>query len=300
LEESSVTKWVVLTALLLLGLSASANSQAEHNTAPILWERYKISEKQLSIEFPKMPVVIVRGVGCSDSEKTSYFAYAAEAAYELTIVSKPKQRNQVNCKNVKTFNEGLLTSRLAEIRSQGGFDEASGFEDGRQVYRFSGKTGTRWLYSDIKNNRWIEVAVARREDVESKDQRFFGSLKFTADRGQEIGIGAETTLGDEGVELTPNPLTVQDPNKDRINVVARPLAMYTDQARKANVQGTVVLRIEFLANGCIGNIEVIKGLPEGLTENAVAAAKKVVFLPTRVRGKKVNTTLTLQYGFSIY
>lgn len=282
---------------MILFIDSAAQSES---SAPVVWERYRISDRQLSIEFPKMPVAIGAPGNCIEVEKTSYYAYAGEAVYELTIAAKSKQKVSQACTSKKLFNAGLLSERLEEIRTKGGMDEASGFEDGRQVYRFSGKTGTRTVISDIKNGRWLELAIVRREDVEAKDQRFFGSLKFSGDRGKEIGIGSDTTLGDEGVNLMPPPETVNDPNKDRVVIVVKPRAMYTEQARKSKTQGKVALRVTLLANGGIGDVKVLQALPQGLTENAVAAAKKIVFLPVRVNGQPVNNTLTIEYGFSIY
>jgi TonB family protein len=282
----------------LFALSGEVSAQAE-NSAPVLWERYKITEKKISIELPKMPVLINGALFCTESAKVSYFAYAGEAIYELTISSRSKL-NTVGCAKVTRFNDALLAERLATIRSSGDMTEASGFEDGRQVYRFSGKTGTRTVISDVKNGRWLELAIIRREDVEAKDQRFFGSLRFAADRGKEIGIGSDVMLGDEGVALTPPPETVKDPNKDRAVIVVKPRAMYTEQARKTRTTGSVALRVALLANGGIGNIRVLKALPLGLTENAIAAAKKIVFLPVRVNGVPVSNVVTIEYGFSIY
>ena len=289
----------VFVFAVLLQLFAMSGAAQSGNSAPIEWKRYQVAERRISAEFPKLPVVMARPTGCSDLEKRSYFAYAAEAVYELTIAAKPKQV-QAGCVIAKKFNEALLIERLTEIRSKSGLEEATGFEDGRQVYRFSGLNETRWIYADLKQQRWVEIAVTHRDDVNTGEQRFFASLKFDDNRGQEIGAGALTTVGDDGVELVTEPATVKDPNKDRIRIVAKPLAMYTDKARKTKTKGTVTLRIEFLANGSVGDIELVKGLPNGLSENAIDAAKKMVFLPSRLNGKPVNTKLTVQYGFNIY
>ena len=61
-----------------------------------------------------------------------------------------------------------------------------------------------------------------------------------------------------------------------------------------------MLRITFRNDGEIGNIGVLRGLPYGLTENAVEAAKKIKFRPKMVDGKPVDTVMTVQYGFNIY
>ena len=61
-----------------------------------------------------------------------------------------------------------------------------------------------------------------------------------------------------------------------------------------------MLRITLLANGSVGSVTVLKELPDGLTEMAIYAAKRIVFLPKRVDGKPVSVAIKLEYGFRIY
>jgi TonB family protein len=85
-----------------------------------------------------------------------------------------------------------------------------------------------------------------------------------------------------------------------LNIISKPKAAYTDEARTNDTQGVVTLRITFLASGEIGGITVVSGLPDGLTEQAIAAAKQIKFEPKRVDGQPVSVTMTFQYGFNIY
>jgi TonB family protein len=78
------------------------------------------------------------------------------------------------------------------------------------------------------------------------------------------------------------------------------MAPYTEAARQANVQGHVTLQVTMLASGGIGDITVLESLKEGLTESAIAAARRTVFLPKRVNGVPVTVTNNFQYGFNIY
>lgn len=92
--------------------------------------------------------------------------------------------------------------------------------------------------------------------------------------------------------------STSDPN--RLQVISKPRAEYTDVARQNNVQGIVTLRVTFLANGQIGNISVVSGLPYGLTEHAVSAAKRIRFTPQRKDGRPISVTKSVQYNFTIY
>jgi len=86
----------------------------------------------------------------------------------------------------------------------------------------------------------------------------------------------------------------------RVCIISKPKAAYTDGARTNNTEGHVTLKITFLANGTVGNVQVVEPLPYGLTENAIQAAKSIKFRPKMVNGQPVNTVMTFQYGFNIY
>jgi TonB family protein len=77
-------------------------------------------------------------------------------------------------------------------------------------------------------------------------------------------------------------------------------ARYTEEARRHLLQGTVVLSVLFGADGHIHDIRTIKGLPYGLTENAIEAAKKIRFQPAMRYGKPVSVRTVLEFNFALY
>ena len=85
-----------------------------------------------------------------------------------------------------------------------------------------------------------------------------------------------------------------------IKIISKPRPGYTDAARQANIQGTVLLRVTFLASGQIGSISSVKGLGNGLTEQAIAAARRIAFEPAKVNGQPQSVTKQIEYTFSIY
>ncbi len=85
-----------------------------------------------------------------------------------------------------------------------------------------------------------------------------------------------------------------------MQIISKPKANYTDTARQNNVQGTVSLRVTFLASGRIGNISPVSNLPDGLTEQAVIAAKQIKFNPANIKGKSISVTKQVHYSFTIY
>ena len=83
-------------------------------------------------------------------------------------------------------------------------------------------------------------------------------------------------------------------------ITARPEPLYTEEARKNNVTGTVVLKLVLGSNGSVSNIRVVKGLPDGLSEKAIAAARQIQFRPAQKDGRAVSQWLTIEYNFNIY
>ena len=79
----------------------------------------------------------------------------------------------------------------------------------------------------------------------------------------------------------------------------KPIPKYTEAARKHNVNGTVALTAILCRSGLVTDIQVTKGLPFGLTEGAIDAAKKIKFEPAQKDGAAVSQTTQLEYNFSL-
>jgi TonB family protein len=71
----------------------------------------------------------------------------------------------------------------------------------------------------------------------------------------------------------------------------------TEGARRNCINGKVLLKVVFLSSGKVGDIEVINGLPEGLTEAATEAARKIKFEPAKKDGQKVSVSMKVEYDF---
>lgn len=86
----------------------------------------------------------------------------------------------------------------------------------------------------------------------------------------------------------------------RPTIISRERAAYTDEAQLHRAQGTVLLSAIFSANKQILQIQVVRGLPYGLSESAILAAKKIKFQPAMRNGVPVNVRMTLQYDFNLF
>ena len=117
-----------------------------------------------------------------------------------------------------------------------------------------------------------------------------GSLEFTSRTKQDVAPLAPAP-GPDYASYGKNP------SFKRLRILDKPDAGYTEEARRNKIAGRVVLRALFSENGQITQISVVKGLPFGLTERAIDAARLIKFVPAELDGKKVAYPLMVVYDF---
>ena len=93
------------------------------------------------------------------------------------------------------------------------------------------------------------------------------------------------------------------PGKDveqRARLLAKPEPQYTEEARRNQITGTVMLRVVFSSVGHVEQIHAVQTLPFGLTEKAIAAARQIRFVPATKGGRPVSVWMQLEYNFNLY
>jgi TonB family protein len=107
-------------------------------------------------------------------------------------------------------------------------------------------------------------------------------------RGTVLPEGATPQRGTRGLSPGLTPPTVQ----------SRVEPQYTDAARQAKIQGTVVLRAVIRKDGTVDSVQVVQGLGYGLDESAASAMRRWKFLPATQNGEAIDFALTVEVGFS--
>jgi TonB family protein len=74
---------------------------------------------------------------------------------------------------------------------------------------------------------------------------------------------------------------------------------YSEEARKARYQGTVLLSAIVYKDGQIKILKVLRGLGLGLDENAISALQQWKFRPGMVAGEPVDVALNIEINFSL-
>jgi protein TonB len=123
--------------------------------------------------------------------------------------------------------------------------------------------------------------------------------------GGEKGGVAGGTVGGTGTDTAPAPPA---PSEGPLRVggdVKAPVAInrakpdYTDAARKGRVTGVVVVEAIVNKQGDVEQVKVLKGLPLGLSEQAVEAVKKWHFRPGTLNGQPVEVIFDLTVNFTL-
>ena len=133
---------------------------------------------------------------------------------------------------------------------------------------------------------------------DARIKQFFSSLTLgDVNHGIEVkdGNGAYKAADQDNA----NAFTIKEVDR-RPFIAFKPEPVYTDDARQNAIAGSVILKAVFTADGAVTNIKVSSGLPYGLEENAIEAAKKIRFIPAMKDGKFVSTWMQLEYNFNFY
>ena len=76
-------------------------------------------------------------------------------------------------------------------------------------------------------------------------------------------------------------------------------AGYTEDARRANLEGEVVLEIVVRRDGSVSDVKLLHGLPNGLNERAIAAVRQWRFSPATRLGQAVDVIVEVAVEFKL-
>lgn len=157
----------------------------------------------------------------------------------------------------------------------------------KRDFRLKGELGNLRKAAEILDN-CLENCTKNAEMGAVVERRDIVSAFMEAVERKSITIDPEITA------------EMPDPGNRRVKILSKPRASYTDQARQANISGTITLLVLFGADGTIPYIILVRGLDGGLDGEAVKAARQIKFEPKLRDGKPVASAAFIQYGFSIY
>ena len=90
-----------------------------------------------------------------------------------------------------------------------------------------------------------------------------------------------------------------EPAVEAATLLTKTNPVYPEAARRMGTEGTVVLEATIGADGSVTEVRVVRGLPFGLSESAVAAVRRWKYRPARGRSGPVASTKEIRIEFRL-
>jgi len=113
-----------------------------------------------------------------------------------------------------------------------------------------------------------------------------GDSTEAADNKPPAAAGGSTTYG-SGWPTKPRPIYSPGPE-------------FSEHARKAKIQGTVVLKVVVDANGDVADVHIVRSLEDSLDLKAIEAVRTWKFKPGTEDGAPVKSEITVEVDFHLY
>lgn len=81
-------------------------------------------------------------------------------------------------------------------------------------------------------------------------------------------------------------------------ITSQPEVRYNSRAKADQVKGTLRLRVRLDADGTVSQVVPLTTLPDGLTEDAIDAARQIKFTPATENGRPVSVWVELDHEFT--
>ena len=205
----------------------------------------------------------------ADLSAWHYLGLAFERLSKMSDARKAHER-------AARLGDALLEALFLRI---GASDQTRSFQEIHEPLSLAAQSAQKYIelsgkLSKSKQEEWNDRVESLRDFVEVSDPK-------------------NSTLGERQV-FSPKEVTT------KARVLSKPEPQYTEEARKNQVTGTIVLRAIFAADGKVRAIRPLTALPDGLTLVAINAARRIRFIPATKDGRPVSMYIQLEYNFNLY
>jgi TonB family protein len=278
--------------------------------APADWHAYRVSDDEFSVALPTLPAMssyrLSPEPGSESRVRHIIGAYAEGVAYVVYVFERKQSLDDFIAKfrylPPSTFERNLDVGGV-----QG---KAYGFKNAE-------RSGSTYCLASKSRIYVFEAQGSLLGNPDVGISKFLESIKFGKNPDGEIlldgpglqlssGAATSTPLGPgqqaSGGIIEGNggqPMSGKLVSLKPV-VVAKPEPTYTEDARRHQITGTIVLRCVFASSGAVTKIVAMSKLPDGLTEKAIAAAQQIRFIPAIKDGKFVSIYMQLEYNFNLY
>jgi TonB family protein len=255
--------------------------------------QFPIAVIEASIEISKLvsPETGVHGVISVDTVKEQTSAtsrlrglpllssHIRNLKYRVKIMNKGAQ--PITRLKLEILNPILLGIQAISLRRIWG--KVSDGLGTNEVYTFAGirSIGDRSDDSEVMNNLpYFRLRVA--------------DLSYDEDLDD-----SQTALHNDALRSQPEIQSEEMSPSLKPTVLRKEKAEYTPEARAKGVEGTVVLSVVFAADGQLRVLRVLRGMPYGLSNQAINAAYRMLFHPAMKDGVPVNVRGNIGFDFKL-
>ena len=255
------------------------------------WTLYTVKGERISIALPVLPVMETskesRTRPQKDRERRIVKCSAKGVVYTIHIVENPKPRL-----SLETFIQEQTTANPTDgLTSERNFSL-----DGFAAKEFAYADGKGLVQFVATGDKLYDI---RAHGAPADDPRINTFFKYFSLKKKDGVIQVSDSVQAGAFEAGDCIYTGKQVDT-KVRLIKKPEPSYSEKARGKQVTGTVVLKCIFAADGTVTSIRVVAGLPHGLTEKAIEAARKIRFVPATKDGKNVSMWMQLEYNFNLY
>ena len=294
----------LLCFCLLLLTPASGFAQADQTG----WIRVVSDNGEFSVEVPAE-----YGFFADKDGFTASGSFDRYALKEMRMLNAYAEKTLISFESYKVNKGAIEALSRIEVRKGKVSEIESGDLKIKQIVLQTPESYAVRKYFSSKNHIYVLTAASRTGETAAM-KRFFDSLVFDADakapnpalkavafsalKGTPIDVDAapDKPLPKPGTTIQPTP---DEKDDAKLVIVSKPLASYTDAARRSAEQGIVRLRVTYSKDGRISKISTLQTLGQGLLRQCIFAAIRIKFLPQERNGVPITVTKPVEYSFDI-
>lgn len=299
--SSSSARWQLVCLILMLGLlmqisaardlpDSVANPATSHQ---LQWKTLTTKDQEFSILLPGEPTGIIKGHynlgidGVPIREERVVSSLYARTAYLVKMYETGSAKELF-----RTYGDifRLAKENVSDVNVNG--------LEGKQYREKTKAIFHRILWIATKSRVYV-IEVASRDETDPNIERFFSSLTFP-----KLGAGLNTGNTIANLDALNNPDVVA-PEIDHgpplsESEVTHPAVIIYNPPPSFGHQGkntTIKLQLLFSSSGKITDVKVVERTPGAANDQAVAAAKFIIFLPAEKDGRLVSQYGVVSYNF---
>ena len=261
------------------------------------WTRFRVRDEQFSFALPVRPAVENRRIlleSKGERLETTLARFSNGVLYLIVVLENPSPKQSLDSFIDARSHFTRPLNKKSEKKLT--LDGASG-----KAYTLHGIDGETQFFS--KGDLLFQFAAYNAVPDDVRVTKFFSSISLATNKDSiEVSESLSSPLpGDSTLRIdSPEKVFTPQQTDKSFDLVMNAHPDYTEMARQNQIKGTVVLQCVLSANGTITGISVVSGLPYGLTERAIAAARRVKFIPAMKNGKYVSISTRLVYNFDLF